>query len=133
MIRFANVSKAYLGGKPALQGLSFHLPVGSMTYLVGHSGAGKSTLLKLIMGMERANGGQIWFNGHDITRLSRHEVPFLRRQIGMVHQMPIAVRWRHWIVWDCVIARIIPRRICRAASNNGWILPALSYINRNYC
>ena len=77
MIRFANVSKAYLGGKPALQGLSFHLPVGSMTYLVGHSGAGKSTLLKLIMGMERANGGQIWFNGHDITRLSRHEVPFL--------------------------------------------------------
>lgn len=41
MIRFANVSKAYLGGKPALQGLSFHLPVGSMTYLVGHSGAGK--------------------------------------------------------------------------------------------
>ena len=35
MIRFANVSKAYLGGKPALQGLSFHLPVGSMTYLVG--------------------------------------------------------------------------------------------------
>ncbi|TYA50769.1 cell division ATP-binding protein FtsE [Aggregatibacter actinomycetemcomitans] len=86
MIRFANVSKAYLGGKPALQRLSFHLPAGSMTYLVGHSGAGKSTLLKLIMGMERANGGQIWFNGHDITRLSRHEVPFLRRQIGMVHQ-----------------------------------------------
>ncbi|OZN25395.1 cell division ATP-binding protein FtsE [Actinobacillus seminis] len=86
MIRFANVSKAYLGGKSALQGLTFHLPVGSMTYLVGHSGAGKSTLLKLIMGMERANGGQIWFNGHDITRLSRYEVPFLRRQIGMVHQ-----------------------------------------------
>ncbi|HDR1022416.1 TPA: cell division ATP-binding protein FtsE [Pasteurella multocida] len=86
MIRFSNVSKAYLGGKPALQNISFHLPVGSMTYVVGHSGAGKSTLLKLIMGMERANGGQIWFNGHDITRLSSYEIPFLRRQIGMVHQ-----------------------------------------------
>lgn len=86
MIRFANVSKAYLGGKPALQGLNFHLSVGSMTYLTGHSGAGKSTLLKLIMGMERANGGQIWFNGHDITRLTHYEIPFLRRQIGMVHQ-----------------------------------------------
>ncbi|MCI5763345.1 cell division ATP-binding protein FtsE [Actinobacillus porcinus] len=86
MIHFENVSKAYLGGKPALQGLSFHLPVGSMTYLTGHSGAGKSTLLKLIMGMERANGGSIWFNGHDITRLSHYELPFLRRQIGMVHQ-----------------------------------------------
>lgn len=86
MIRFSNVSKAYLGGKPALQNISFHLPVGSMTYVVGHSGAGKSTLLKLIMGIERANGGQIWFNGHDITRLSSYEIPFLRRQIGMVHQ-----------------------------------------------
>ena len=47
-----------------------------MTYLVGHSGAGKSTLLKLIMGMEKANAGNIWFNGHDITRLSKYEIPF---------------------------------------------------------
>ena len=87
MIKFSNVSKAYHGAtQPALQGLNFHLPVGSMTYLVGHSGAGKSTLLKLIMGMEKANAGQIWFNGHDITRLSKYEIPFLRRQIGMVHQ-----------------------------------------------
>ncbi|MFD0965714.1 cell division ATP-binding protein FtsE [Seminibacterium arietis] len=86
MIRFENVSKAYLGGKTALQGISLHLPVGSMGYLTGHSGAGKSTLLKLIMGMEKANGGRIWFNGHDITRLSSIEISFLRRQIGMVHQ-----------------------------------------------
>mgnify|MGYP003605875685 CR=1 FL=1 len=86
MIRFVNVSKAYLGGKQALQGLSFHLPVGGMSYLTGHSGAGKSTLLKLIMGIERANGGTVFFNGHDITRISAEQIPFLRRQIGMVHQ-----------------------------------------------
>lgn len=41
MIRFENVSKAYLGGNPALQGLNFHLPIGSMTYVVGHSVQGK--------------------------------------------------------------------------------------------
>ena len=86
MIKFTNVSKAYKGGKPALQGINFHLPAGGMAYLTGHSGAGKSTLLKLIMGIERANGGQVMFNGHDITRLEAHELPFLRRQIGMVHQ-----------------------------------------------
>ncbi|TNH00932.1 cell division ATP-binding protein FtsE [Testudinibacter sp. TR-2022] len=86
MIRFVNVSKAYLGGKQALQGLSFHLPLGSMSYLTGHSGAGKSTLLKLIMGIERANGGSVFFNGHDITRINSEQIPFLRRQIGMVHQ-----------------------------------------------
>lgn len=87
MIQFNNVSKAYKGGgRPALQGITFHLPKGEMAYITGHSGAGKTTLLKLIMGIERANGGQVMFNGHDITRLAEHELPFLRRQIGMVHQ-----------------------------------------------
>lgn len=74
------------GGKPALQGVSFHLPKGEMAYITGHSGAGKTTLLKLIMGIERANGGEIFFNGHNITRLPEREIPFLRRKIGMVHQ-----------------------------------------------
>ncbi len=87
MIQFTNVNKAYRGARqPALQGISFHLPVGEMAYLTGHSGAGKSTLLKLVMGIEQANGGKVMFNGHDITRLSSRELPFLRRQIGMVHQ-----------------------------------------------
>lgn len=76
-----------MGGKQAaLQGISFHLARGSMTYLTGHSGAGKTTLLKLIMGIERANGGDILFNGHNITRIAEYELPFLRREIGMVHQ-----------------------------------------------
>lgn len=87
MITFRNVNKAYKGGgRPALQGISFDLAKGQMAYITGHSGAGKTTLLKLIMGIERANGGQIIFNGHDITRLAEYELPFLRRQIGMVHQ-----------------------------------------------
>lgn len=86
MIRFEDVNKVYFGKKTALQGIRFHLPKGSFTYLTGHSGAGKSTLLKLIMAMERANGGRILFDNYDITRLSHHDIPFLRRQIGMVHQ-----------------------------------------------
>lgn len=86
MIKFSNVNKVYKGNKAALQGISFNIPKGGMAYLTGHSGAGKSTLLKLIMGIERTNGGSIEFNGYDITRLASHELPFLRRQIGMVHQ-----------------------------------------------
>lgn len=86
MIKFKNVSKVYYGKKTALQGINFHLPANSLTYLMGHSGAGKSTLLKLIMGIEHANGGQILFDGYDITRLIGREMPFLRRQIGMIHQ-----------------------------------------------
>ena len=48
MIRFEQVSKAYLGGQQALQSVSFHLQQAEMAFLTGHSGAGKSTLLKLI-------------------------------------------------------------------------------------
>ncbi len=86
MIRFEEVSKVYSGKKNALQGINIFLPQNSLTYLIGHSGAGKTTLLKLIMGLERANGGRIFFDNHDITRLPAREMPFLRRQIGMVHQ-----------------------------------------------
>ncbi|MDU6435258.1 MAG: cell division ATP-binding protein FtsE [Pantoea sp.] len=86
MIRFEEVSKAYLGGRQALQGADFHLRQGEMAFLTGHSGAGKSTLLKLICGIERPSAGHIWFSGHDISRLRNSEVPFLRRQIGMIFQ-----------------------------------------------
>ncbi|STW71066.1 cell division transporter [Klebsiella michiganensis] len=86
MIRFEQVSKAYLGGRQALQGVTFHLQAGEMAFLTGHSGAGKSTLLKLICGIERPSAGKILFGGHDISRLKSREVPFLRRQIG--HDFP---------------------------------------------
>lgn len=86
MIRFEHVSKAYRGGRQALQGVDFHLQSGEMAFLTGHSGAGKSTLLKLICGIERPSAGHILFNGHDISRLKNREIPFLRRQIGMIFQ-----------------------------------------------
>jgi len=86
MICFEQVSKAYLGGKQALQGIDFHLPRAQMAFLTGHSDAGKSTLLKLIYGIERPSAGHIWFDGHDISRLENSEIPFLRRQIGMIFQ-----------------------------------------------
>lgn len=86
MIRFEQVSKAYLGGRQALQSVDFHLQSGELAFLTGHSGAGKSTLLKLICGIERPSAGQIWFAGHNISRLKNREIPFLRRQIGMIFQ-----------------------------------------------
>ncbi|MCL1125162.1 cell division ATP-binding protein FtsE [Shewanella surugensis] len=86
MIQFEQVSKVYSGGQKALSDVSFHLKVGEMAFLTGHSGAGKSTLLKLITVIERANGGRVSINGHDIARVSRAQVPYLRRDIGMIFQ-----------------------------------------------
>ncbi|SIO20671.1 cell division ATP-binding protein FtsE [Salinivibrio sp. ES.052] len=86
MIQFQQVSKAYRGGRQALQKVSFDLPKGDMALLTGHSGAGKSTLLKLICAIERPSDGQIYFNGHDISRIPRQDIPFLRRHLGVIFQ-----------------------------------------------
>lgn len=86
MIRFEQVSKVYPGGQKALSDVSFHIKRGEMAFLTGHSGAGKSTLLKLITVIERANGGRVSINGHDIANVTRSQVPYLRRDIGMIFQ-----------------------------------------------
>ncbi len=86
MIEFDQVSKAYRGGMQALQKVSFKVEEGEMVFLNGHSGAGKSTLLKLITAIEEPTDGTIYFNGHDISHLSKKDIPFLRRNIGVVYQ-----------------------------------------------
>lgn len=86
MIRFDEVSKRYDGGSEALSRVSFELADGEMSFLTGHSGAGKSTLMKLIILMERASQGQVIVNGTNLNRVSRRQVPVVRRNVGVVFQ-----------------------------------------------
>jgi cell division transport system ATP-binding protein len=86
MIQFDKVSKRYSTGHEALTGLSFELNAGEMAFLIGHSGAGKSTLLKLIMLMERPTRGQLLINGKNLNRLHRSQIPYYRRNVGVVFQ-----------------------------------------------
>lgn len=86
MIKFDSVSKRYPGGHEALLNLGFDLGAGEFAFLTGHSGAGKSTLLKLVMCMEKASGGQVIVNGKNLNRLSRRQLPYFRRDIGVVFQ-----------------------------------------------
>lgn len=88
MIQFHNVSKRYDNGQTGLSNVNFHLPKGEMAFITGHSGAGKSTLLKLIMLIEENSQGQITVDGKNLSRLSRRQVPYLRRHIGMIFQNP---------------------------------------------
>ncbi|WP_086480064.1 cell division ATP-binding protein FtsE [Oceanospirillum sanctuarii] len=86
MIRFDNVSKRYENGHEALKQLNLSVEKGEMCFLTGHSGAGKSTLLKLIMRMEKATQGQVFVNGQNLSRMGNGQVPYLRRNIGVVFQ-----------------------------------------------
>ncbi|MFO8047092.1 MAG: cell division ATP-binding protein FtsE [Halomonas sp.] len=86
MIAFEHVGKRYGGRFEALANLDFRVRRGEMLFLTGHSGAGKSSLLRLVMRLERPSRGRILVAGHDIDRLHASQVPYYRRQIGVVFQ-----------------------------------------------
>ena len=86
MISFDNVSKRYPGGHAGLNGVSLHIGAGEMVFLTGHSGAGKSTLLKLVGLLERSTRGQVRVAGRNLTRLKPREIPYHRREVGMIFQ-----------------------------------------------
>jgi subfamily B ATP-binding cassette protein MsbA len=71
-IAFEDVSFSW-GEKQVLEGLSFKIPHGSITALVGQSGGGKSTLIHLLMGFEKAQKGRILLGGVPLEELSLQE------------------------------------------------------------
>ena len=87
MIDFEHVSKEYKrGGKLALEDVNFHVDDGEFVFLLGHTGAGKSTLLKLILREETPTAGKVFVDGRDVARMRRHQIPYLRRQMGIIFQ-----------------------------------------------
>lgn len=86
MIEFKHVYKAYLANVPCLRDVSFRVEEGDFVFVVGPSGAGKTTLFKLITAYESKNTGEINVLGHNLSSLKKGQIPFLRREIGMVLQ-----------------------------------------------
>ncbi len=86
MIHFENVTKRYPGGHEGLSNTSFHITPGEMVFLTGHSGAGKSTLLRLIGLLERCTRGQVRVGGRNLAKIKRSQVPYHRREVGMIFQ-----------------------------------------------
>jgi len=86
MIQTIDVTVAYNGGPPALRGVSVRIEKGEFVFIVGPTGTGKSTFLKLIYREAIPQKGKVIVAGRDITRLDERQVPYLRRQIGIVFQ-----------------------------------------------
>ena len=86
VIALRGVTKTYANGKSALRDVNLSVPEGDFVFLVGPSGAGKSTLIRLLIREELPTRGKVMLEGRDLARLSRREVPKIRRRIGIVFQ-----------------------------------------------
>ncbi|MBR6089348.1 MAG: ABC transporter ATP-binding protein [Anaerolineaceae bacterium] len=90
MLKIESLSKTYGSGSTAVQAVknvSFTVPKGEFTAIIGESGSGKSTLLNLIGGLDTPTSGKVFIDGKDIFSLKEKEMTvFRRRNIGFIFQ-----------------------------------------------
>jgi len=90
MVKIENLSKIYGSGDAevrALDNVSFEIPKGEFTTIIGPSGSGKSTLLHLLGGVDRPTSGKVFIDNTDIYALNESQLAiFRRRHIGLIYQ-----------------------------------------------
>ena len=86
MLEMIDVSKIYPGGSVALQGINVRIEQGEFVFIVGPSGAGKSTFFKMLFREVLPSSGKVIVNGHDLVKMTDKEIPYFRRQLGIVFQ-----------------------------------------------
>ena len=84
-IEVSHLTFSYDGKNDILKDVSFSIPKGSYTTIIGHNGSGKSTMAKLIIGLLEAKKGKIQILGKELNEESVYE---LRSHVGIVFQNP---------------------------------------------
>lgn len=84
-IEVSNLSFSYTEEGNTIQDVSFSIPKGSYTTIIGHNGSGKSTIAKLIIGLLKAQSGTIRILGKELTPETVYD---LRSHVGIVFQNP---------------------------------------------
>ena len=146
MLDIATINQSY-GSSHILRDVSFSVPKGACTVLLGRNGVGNTILLRAIMGVVPVRSGTISFDGQDITNLP----PYARAARGMAYVPQGREIFARLTVEENILmgmatksgkaARTIPTyvyemfpvlktmlngvaAICRAGSNSSWRLPA---------
>ena len=74
------------GDRPILRGLSLAVPRGKVTAIMGASGGGKTTVLRLLGGQQKAQKGQVLFDGQEVGQMDMAQLYAARRRMGMLFQ-----------------------------------------------
>jgi len=86
MIQIIGVSKVYPNGFEALSNVDIHIGKEEFIFIVGPSGSGKTTLMKLLYREELPTSGQVIIDKLNVAELKPYQVPYLRRNMGVVFQ-----------------------------------------------
>ena len=86
MIQLIGVSKVYHNGFEALNNINIHIGKEEFIFIVGPSGSGKTTMMKLLYREELPTSGQVIIDKINVAELKSYQVPFLRRNMGVVFQ-----------------------------------------------
>lgn len=86
MIEFKNVCKTYNKSINVLKDVNLSINNGEYICIIGRSGAGKSTIAKLLTAEEKPTSGEIVIDGWNIAKVSKKDIPSLRRQVATIFQ-----------------------------------------------
>jgi ABC-type lipoprotein export system ATPase subunit len=135
MLRAVGLRKTFRGpdGKPIeiLRGVDVQVAPGEHVAVVGRSGSGKSTLLNLLGCLDRADGGELWFQDVSLTGASRRGLARFRgRQLGFVFQSFHLIA--SMTAWENVLlaARYLGRDRAEAAAAAGRLFERLGIAHR---
>lgn len=90
IVRVRDIRKTYFVGEvsvPAVRGMSLEIYHGELVAIMGPSGSGKSTLMHVLGALDRADRGQYWLDGIEISELSKRQLSRIRNEkLGFVFQ-----------------------------------------------
>jgi phospholipid/cholesterol/gamma-HCH transport system ATP-binding protein len=85
IISIKNLTKSF-GSHTVLEDMSFDIPKGQISAIMGPSGTGKSVLLKHIIGLLKPDRGEVWIDGEEITTMRDRDLMRVRRKLGVLFQ-----------------------------------------------
>lgn len=92
LIRFKDVHKSF-GPHHVLKGVTFDVTRGGCLGIMGGSGTGKSVMLRHVIGLLKADSGEVWVKGHDMSRIGRDDLFEMRKHMGYVFQEGALINW----------------------------------------